>query len=128
LIFSGTLPGQGALLARNYTGHHTRVMTLGQTTPWVNFSWALVETNYDFFSPNPYPTVDPRREVIAAGLGKLGQEQGATIDGMLSILSTPSTGPNQNGVLNIGTIFTVIMVPSNGTHQSYLRNWKGCCS
>jgi len=108
-----------------------RTLRLGQTTPWVPFPWALVETNWDFWGPLPYPDVDPRRTVIVDRYTRIGQDAAASVDGLLATLSVESVNSTAthpvNGVLNVATIFSVIMVPANSTLRSYLRHSNGCC-
>ena len=131
LILAGT--ADGVVLAHNYTammGMHT--LRLGQTTPYVPLDWALVQTNYDFWEPLPYAKADPRRQVLVAAFEKGGRGATATVGGLLGALSIESPnkkadGAGPNGVLNVGTVFSVIMVPSNSTLRSYLRNSDGCC-
>ena len=116
---------QGAVVARNFTSHRT--LRLGQTTAWVPFDWALIQTNYEFWEPLPYPAADPRRDVLVSAFASKGQQATSTVDALLAMLSMPSNQTNVNGVLNIGTVFSVIAVPANNTFQAYLRNSHGCC-
>ena len=75
----------------------------------------------------PEPDSDPRRAKAFELLGGLGQAQGATMDSLLSVLSTESTNSMKNGLLNAGTAFSVVMVPRNATLRSYLRTSQSCC-
>ena len=131
MILAGT--NDGAVIARNYTAKMmgTRTLRLGATTQWVPFDWALIQTNYNFWEPLPYPQADPRRQVLVKAFQDMGQSGAATVDGLLGALSieTPTKKASgvPNGVLNAGTVFSVILVPSNATLRSYLRESDACC-
>jgi len=119
---------EGAIIARNFTSHRT--LRLGNTTEWVPLDWALIQTNYEWWAPLPYPGVDPRRRVLVSAFEAEGQDRAASVDGLLGMLSMQSNGTATtpvNGVLNVATIFSVIMIPANATLQAYLRHGHGCC-
>jgi hypothetical protein len=118
---------EGAIIARKFLANETLTLRLGQITTWVPFDWALIQTNYNFWEPLPYPEFDPRRNVLSSWFGLQGQDRIASIDGLLTSLSIASNS-SVNGVLNVGTVFTVIMIPENQTLRSYLRHATGCCA
>ena len=123
---------QGAVIARNLTMElnmiSNRTLRLSSTTPFVPISWALIQTNYDFWEPLPFPAADPRRTVLTKHFEKDGQSRIATVWGLLESLSITSSSNGVNGVLNVGTAFSVILVPANSSLRSYLRNSTGCCA
>ena len=112
-------------------------MRLGQQGPTHSggaaLPWALIQTNWDWDKPEP--PGDPRRAAAGRLLSAMGQQQGATMSALLRVLSMEGRGPanasapnSTNGLLNIGTAFTSIMVPRNATHRSWLRASHGCCA
>ena len=83
----------------------------------------------------PATSQDPRRATAGHLLSGMGQGEGATMGALLRVLSTEGHGPTNasapnstNGLLNVGTAFSVVMVPRNATLRSYLRASDGCCA
>jgi hypothetical protein len=134
-VLAGLLPADGAIVERNFTTQRT--LRLGEQGPTyaggVALPWALVQTNWDWDKPEP--AQDPRRATAGHLLSGMGQGEGATMDALLRVLSTEGHGPTNasapnstNGLLNVGTAFSVVMVPRNATLRSYLRASDGCCA
>ena len=122
----------GAVIERNFTEGRTLRLGDAPLTPFQTLPWALIETNWDWDKPEP--AVDPRRAKASELLAAMGQQAGATLGGLLGVLSTEGVGPpdaswanSTNGLLNVGTAFTVALVPANGTLRSYLRDSHKCC-
>jgi hypothetical protein len=133
LILAGAGQGEGGIIERNFTSSRTLRLGKAPTTPYQSLPWALIETNWDWDKPEP--TADPRRAKATKLLESMGQESGATLKGLLGVLSTEGVGPpnaswpnSSNGLLNAGTAFTVALVPGNSTLRSYLRDSHTCCA
>lgn len=121
---------EGAIVARDMNASTAvqQTLRLGQSTTWVPFDWALIQTNYDWWAPLPYPHWDNRRDVLVAHFSAEGRESVTTYDGLLGSLSVQSATNETNGVLNVATVFSVLIVPENSTRRSYVRNSTGCCA
>ena len=133
VILSGSAPSDGAIVTRNFTTQNTLMLDDAHTTKYQSLPWALIQTNSDYNKPEP--SSDPRRATAGKLLSAMGQTSGASIRGLLNVLSTESKGPRnasvpgaRNGLLNVGTAFTSVVVPYNVTFGAYLRDSHGCCS
>ena len=123
----------GAVVTRNFTTQDTLMLDDAHSTKYQSLPWALIQTNWDYDKPEP--AGDPRRATAGKLLAAMGQASGASIAGLLEVLSTESTGPRNasapgatNGLLNVGTAFTSIVAPYNVTFGAYLRDSNGCCA
>ena len=117
-------PEDGAIVSR---GAGTRVLRFGEqdATP----AWALVQTNYDPWAPDP--ASDPRRTVAAGTLSNFGRDEAASLLGLYAVLS-------QYPVHNPDTAYTAVMDPGSGAFHVYVRSplvpapenltcWERCC-
>jgi N-acylethanolamine-hydrolysing acid amidase len=107
-ILAGTQPGEGVVLTRDRNTLADKWTV--SATPTTSGSWYILETNYDHWKPTY--KYDNRRYYGNEYMKNLGQKNGATTDGLKSVLTT---SPVQNRF----TSLTVLMCPKSQSIESY---------
>ena len=104
LIIGGPNKDEGMVLTRD-----TNASLYPQPLCFAAGAWYAAQSNADWWKPCPVPH-DDRRSLAIATLKHLGQQQSATEEGLLYVMSTPKTNTTK-GVLNEDTLYTAIMAP-----------------
>jgi len=83
-LLSGVQPGEGALVTHGRDGTSESAADIVRLDA-ANGRWYVLETNYDHDKPTD--AHDDRRAVATRAFARLGQQKGASINGLLSVLT-----------------------------------------
>jgi len=106
---AGTKPGEGTVLSRNResTDNYWDVSNSQS-------NWFVSQTNFDHWKT--CPTTECRFQTAQASMNKIGWAN-MDLDGLNAVLLTPP-------VLNNLTLYTALMIPSQGFYITYTRNFQ----